>query len=223
MDHRSNILADNSGCQNVIVTFNGINNHVRIGRLQRLQSLIIDIRGDGNVVDIGRSPRYGHVRMIVQDHSCVRIGDNTTIEQAYFLARDQTSITIGEDCMISFQVDIRTSDAHGIYDLESGERLNRSQDIEVDDHVWIGQGATLSKGARVGCGAVVGFRAYVQKTNVARNTVVAGSPAREVRRGVIWERNSVDNIFRCADKDLDAHFLSTNQYLQQKRSALSGE
>lgn len=218
-----NALIDNSGCSNVVVTFNGVNNAVTIGRLQSLQSLIIDVRGNGNVVDIGPSPRYGHVRMIVQDHSCVRIGSNTTIEQAYLLARDQTSITIGEDCMISFQVDMRTSDAHGIYDLVSGERLNHSQDIEVDNHVWIGQGATLSKGARVGSGAVVGFRAYVQKTDVASNTVVAGAPAREIRSDIIWDRNSVDNIFLCPEEALDAHFLSTNQYLKKRRRTLFGK
>lgn len=223
MKHSSNVLVNNSGHSSVTVMFGGVDNRVTIGRIQSLQSLIVDVRGDGNVIDIAASPRYGHVRMIVQDHSCVRVGANTTIEQAYFLARDQTSITIGEDCMISFQVDVRTSDAHGIYDLESGERLNRSLDIEVDDHVWIGQGATLSKGARIASGAVVGFRAYVQKTNVAANTIVAGSPAREVRRGIIWDRNSVDNIFYCADEDLDTHFLSTNRYLQQKRAALLGE
>lgn len=222
MTKNSNYLVDNSGQSNVTVTFSGVNNRVTIGRLEKLQSLIVDVRGDGNVVDIGASPRYGHVRMIVQDRSSVRIGEHTTIEQAYLLARDQTSITIGGDCMISFQVDMRTSDAHGIYDFESGERLNNSQDIEVDDHVWIGQAATLSKGARVGRGAVVGFRAYVQKMIVAPNTVVAGSPARKVRSGVIWERNSVDNIYQCPDNALDSYFLSVNEHLQQRRRMLSG-
>lgn len=47
--------------------------------------------------------------MIVQDGSTVLVGEHATIEQAYLLARDRTSIQIGKDCMISFQVDIRTS------------------------------------------------------------------------------------------------------------------
>lgn len=221
MDNDPNVLVNNSGHSNVAVTFSGVNNKVLIEPIKTLQSLIVDVRGDNNKVHIGSSPRYGHVRMIVQDRSQVIIGENTTIEQAYLLARDHTSIKVGKDCMISFQVDIRTSDAHGFYDLESGERLNRSQDIEINDHVWIGQGATLSKGASIGSGAVVGFRSYVQKTIVPANSVVAGSPARVVRTNIIWERNSVENIFCCPEEELDPYFLSNNPHLKRKRSALS--
>lgn len=218
-DIQNNTLINDSGQAAVSVKFRGQNNYVEIGRIENLQSLTIDVQGDGNSVRVQRSPRFGTVRMLVRDASLIEVGEHTTIEGAYFLARDGAHISIGKDCMISFQVNVRTSDAHGIYDLESGSRLNAAQDVEVGDHVWIGQGAMLSKGAKVGSGAVVGYGAYVQKVYVSPNSMVVGAPAREVRRGVIWDRRSAENIYTCSEDEIDPLHLSSSDLLRRRRNS----
>jgi acetyltransferase-like isoleucine patch superfamily enzyme len=57
----------------------------------------------------------------------------------------------------------------------------KSAPIEIQDKVWIGFDVVILKGVRVGEGAIVGARAVVTK-DVEPYTVVAGNPARVVRR-----------------------------------------
>jgi acetyltransferase-like isoleucine patch superfamily enzyme len=54
-------------------------------------------------------------------------------------------------------------------------------DIVVGHDVWIGRGAKILSGVSVGDGAVVGAYSVVSR-DVAPYTVVAGNPAREIRR-----------------------------------------
>lgn len=51
----------------------------------------------------------------------------------------------------------------------------------IDSDVWIGYGAMVRSGVHIGVGAVVGMGSVVTK-DVAPYTVVAGNPAREIRR-----------------------------------------
>lgn len=53
--------------------------------------------------------------------------------------------------------------------------------IRIDDHVWIGQDAVILKGVTIGKGAIVGAFSVVTR-DVEPWTVVAGNPARVVRR-----------------------------------------
>lgn len=53
--------------------------------------------------------------------------------------------------------------------------------IVIEDNVWIGSGAILLPGVRIERNAVVGAGAVVTR-NVPMNTVVAGNPARVIRR-----------------------------------------
>ena len=62
-------------------------------------------------------------------------------------------------------------------------RLNehsKQQRVEVENDVWIGHGAILLKGIRVGNGAIIGAGSVVTKS-VPAYSVVAGNPARVIR------------------------------------------
>jgi maltose O-acetyltransferase len=56
-----------------------------------------------------------------------------------------------------------------------------SADITIGDGVWIGARVTILPGVRIGAGAVIGACALVNR-DVEPNTLVAGVPARLVRR-----------------------------------------
>lgn len=60
-------------------------------------------------------------------------------------------------------------------------RSARSGKTEIGHDVWIGDGATILRGVKVGTGAVIGARAVVTK-DVEPYTVVAGVPARSIRQ-----------------------------------------
>ena len=56
-----------------------------------------------------------------------------------------------------------------------------SMTVEIGNDVWIGEGVCIVSGVKIGDGAVIGAHAVVTK-NVAPYSVVAGVPAREIRK-----------------------------------------
>jgi acetyltransferase-like isoleucine patch superfamily enzyme len=89
------------------------------------------------------------------------------------------SISIGEDCAISWDVQFIDSDQHSI------DGAGGPAPIIVGNHVWIGQRATILKGVRIGDGAAVAAGSVVTK-DVAAGTVVGGVPAKVIKTGVTW-------------------------------------
>jgi acetyltransferase-like isoleucine patch superfamily enzyme len=92
------------------------------------------------------------------------------------------SIKIGDDTMVSWDVEIRDSDTHVI----SREGYVMSKPIQIGSHVWIGCKAMILKGVRIGDGAVVAAGAVVTR-HVPENCLVAGVPARIVKENVKWD------------------------------------
>lgn len=97
-------------------------------------------------------------------------------------------IDIGADVLIADAVTMRDTD----HVFERADATIMAQGIAVhpiviDDDVWIGHGASILKGVRIGRGAVIAAGAVVTK-DVASYTIVGGVPAR-----VIGHRTFADN------------------------------
>lgn len=105
--------------------------------------------------------------------------------------------------MISFNVRITDNNTHSIKAKDRKKDLvnffdhnilytvginNVSKAIKVGNHVWIGRDALILKGVTIGDGAIVAARAVVTH-NVPPNTIVAGNPAKIVKKIL---SNSVD-------------------------------
>jgi phosphonate metabolism protein (transferase hexapeptide repeat family) len=73
--------------------------------------------------------------------------------------------------------DLRREDDQDFFDWR------RSHPVELADDVWIGHGAILLPGVKIGTGAAVGAGAVVTK-DVPPFTIVAGVPAKPLRRRV---------------------------------------
>lgn len=144
-------------------------------------------KGNGNRLILGDGVRWtGHI-LIVGRGRRVEIGPRTTAQGAYILSRG-ADVTIGADCMLSREIEIRATDVHKIYDRETGAHLNPASPVIVGDRVWIAARAILSKGARVPTGCVVGAASFVNRNFAEPDAVIAGTPARIRRRGIRWER-----------------------------------
>jgi maltose O-acetyltransferase len=81
--------------------------------------------------------------------------------------------------MIGPSVQIYTA-AHEIQAEARIQGWEVAKPIMIEDNVWIGGGAILLPGVRIGRNAVVGAGAVVSRS-VPANTVVAGNPARVIR------------------------------------------
>ncbi len=90
-------------------------------------------------------------------------------------------VRIGEQCVIADRAMFIDFD-HGVVEVERPIRLQGiyTRDVEVGSNVWIGYGACILRGVRVGDNAIVGTNSVVTR-DVPANAVVAGVPARIVR------------------------------------------
>lgn len=119
--------------------------------------------------------------------SVVKIGARSAFNGTSVIHAHETGqIRIGRDCLLADNVSISTSHVHKIIDKLTGERLNPPGDIQIDDHVWISQDASIWGGANIGRDCIVGKATMVSKT-FQDSCLIAGSPARVVRENVTWE------------------------------------
>lgn len=127
-----------------------------------------------------------------EDRDCeIRVSKNTTIEEAHLsAAEDGRKLIIGDDCMISRGVFVSTTDSHSIISLQDNRRTNFGADVVLGNHVWVGRNVSIHKGVTVGNNSVLAEHSVITK-DVPCNSIAAGSPARIVRSGIIWDRERV--------------------------------
>ena len=89
--------------------------------------------------------------------------------------------------MLSGDITMDVSDMHSILDVETGERINPPQDIEIGDHVWLAHGVRIMKGAQIGQHSVIGSRSMVLGV-IPAHSLAVGAPARVMRAGITWDR-----------------------------------
>lgn len=125
------------------------------------------------------------------------IGNHTYGEPTILQFDQTTRLIIGRFCSLSDQVTIilggnHRSDWVTTYPFTAfpeqwpeaaaiqGHPASKG-DIIIGHDVWIGYGATILSGVTIGSGAVIGAQAVVS-SNVAPYTIMAGNPAREVKK-----------------------------------------
>lgn len=154
----------------------------------------IRVEGRGSWIFIGRRARLGGCKIFVRGRSCgVALGEAVSWESGAALCyREDQTIILGDDCMLSNDVRLRTEDGHAIFDRTTQQRLNPSASVIIASHVWLGHGATISKGTRIGRGAVIGAESVATGTLDA-HAIHAGVPARMIRKDVTWSRTPAWN------------------------------
>lgn len=177
----------------VTIKLGGCNNRLIIGEGCELSHCEIRLDGDNNLIEIGSRARFSSGKIFLRQTSGqhIRIGADTTVQGAYLLVDEAASIDIGRDCMLSTDILIRTGDKHSILDAVSGERLNPSRDVKIADRVWLGRAVQILKGTVIQSESVVGAGSLVSRAFDEGNCVIAGVPAKVVKRGIRWDRDKL--------------------------------
>lgn len=118
--------------------------------------------------------------VLIQGSGQITIGSNTFIGSFSVLGSNE-EIVIGNNVMIAQAVSIRDTDHNfksmRIPMIKQGITTSK---IVIEDDVWIGYGAVITKGVVIGSGSIIGANAVVTK-DVPQNSIVGGVPARLIK------------------------------------------
>jgi len=160
-------MSYNTKLYNSKIHINGKNNKVIIRSNVYLDGIDIRLWGHNNLLVIGEKTTF-----------------NTDCKISIF---EGTKLIIGDGCMFSYNVDIRTSDGHPIY--QNKKRINMASDISIGNNVWVGSHVVITKGSKVSNGSIIGTKSLVNKSYLHENSLLVGSPAKVINKEVIWERD----------------------------------
>lgn len=127
------------------------------------------------------------------DNCTLTIGRHTKINGATIYLQDpNSSISIGEESMISWGIDIWCTDVHTILN-DKKEPTNPGHTIEIGHHVWIGKDVKIGKNTKVSDHSVVGWGSIVTKKFETPYTLIAGSPAKVLKENIDWNPRCIGN------------------------------
>ena len=179
---------DSSGCKvflgsnlrgNITIFFNGDNSLLYIGNNCFLKKL--DIRS-----------------FQPDDFIAIGSGVTTTSTNTWISGKTAGSakpaIIIGDDCMFSYDIVIRNSDAHPIFNVDTDDQLNEPKGIvHIEPHVWIAERVSILKSVTIGACSILGFGSIITK-DVPRFSVATGIPAVSKQKpDIYWARNTNEN------------------------------
>jgi acetyltransferase-like isoleucine patch superfamily enzyme len=147
--------------------------------------------GRGATLRIGRWAWIGDGTKIRVHEGEVSIGAKTVMGQECTISAYQR-VSIGRECILADRVMLIDFD-HGVVEVERPIRLQGiyKRDVTVGHNVWIGYGACVLRGVRIGDNAIVGTSSVMTR-DVPANAVVGGIPARVIRmrdapRSMRWD------------------------------------
>ena len=136
--------------------------------------------GPKGTVRFGRFVWLGDGTKIRCHEGEVIIGPKTVLGQECTISAYQ-HVRIGEQCVIADRAMFIDFD-HGATEVDRPIRVQGiyKRDVDVGSNVWVGYGACVLRGVRVGDNAVIGTNSVVTR-DVPANAVVGGVPARILR------------------------------------------
>jgi len=190
---RGKVRITNHGAIRIRKEIEGSGHELIVGSDTVLNDTVIHMRGRNNKIIFGANCRVGAgcSFWVEGENAVITIGDGVTFtRECQVNAQEKDmSVTIGNDCMFSNHIIIRTSDSHPIYNAD-GKRINLAKHVVLGNHIWIAPDSTVMKGMTIGDGAIIGSGTIVTK-DVPANTLVVGHPAHVVKEGIRWTREDV--------------------------------
>ncbi len=175
----------------------GQNNNVHIDSPIHECRIDLGISGNNNTIHIrtpfaikGLNIRIGN--HVAAHQAKLNIAEGFSIEGGgnFLLYNSGNTLKIGANCMFSNNVTIRCGDSpHLLFDKDTGEYLDISEGVFIGDHVWVGERVYITKRVSIANESIAAACAVVTKRFEEEHVVLAGNPARIVRRNAQWIRN----------------------------------
>lgn len=146
---------------------------------------------DGGRIIVGRKCSFGDNCELLSK-SWLEMGEKCTMVKDGFISAEYDSpVNIGNDCMFSWPVHVRSNNSHALIDISERQNtsVTKKHYVNIGNHVWIGARSMILFNSDIGSGSVIGASSVV-KGEIPQNCVAAGNPAKVLRTNYSWERNS---------------------------------
>ena len=193
------IISNNVKKSKLKLCVRGKNNKVIINDGCIVEELSISIFAENSTLEIGKNFGFRQLKIVMGADNCnagllknhkMTIGERVTIEGAYIGAWcGNTELTIGDDCMFSNQITILNADSHPIYKKGTKEIINRSSDLHIGNHCWLGKNVTILKNSVIADNCIIGCSSVVSGKYLESHCAIAGNPARVVKTDVDFGMN----------------------------------
>lgn len=140
---------------------------------------------DGGTIVFDGEASIGRGSSLCASGGMITIGNKFSCNANCFIYC-QNRITIGEDVLLGWNINIRDNDGHPLTD-ENGLIINPSKEIIIGNCVWIASYVDILKGVSLPDGTVVGTRSLVTHSVDKKNTLIAGIPAKIIKEQIFWK------------------------------------
>lgn len=206
---------EKSSASNSKIFFTGKGNILCVEDGVKLDNSTIRFNGSNSIVYVCENSHRIFLNISTFNSSTIFVGKGSYFNGAINIAAaEYQNIIIGDDCLFSFGIWIRTADPHLIFDVESKKRINPSKGVLIGDHVWIGQDAMILKGSQIGSGSIVGGRSVVSGKELDSNCCYGGNPAKKLRSSIFFAHDCV-NDWTVSDTEKHSE-CDTEQWIYQE-------
>ncbi|WP_319421336.1 acyltransferase [Pleurocapsa sp. FMAR1] len=151
-----------------------------VGFLNKHDLSFLNISGQLQIngkVELGKGCRLD----ICQNAICIL--DNCTINGKTNLIIAH-GLTIGKESTISWGCEFLDKDWH---EINYEGKKEKSPEIVIGDRVWIGSNCKILKGVHIANNSVVAANSVVTKSFAEEKVLIAGNPAKIIKRNVEWK------------------------------------
>lgn len=176
---------------NSTISFKGTNNVLYCEGNVKLIGANFSFEGNNSLVYLSSAQHSQYsFNLIIYNDSTFFIGrENNMSSPININIQENQNVIIGAGGSISSGVNIRTADIHPIYDNQSKKRINFAKSVFIGDHVWIGHLAYISRGVKIGSGAIVENYSFIpHNSKIYSNSLVVGNPAKIEKTNVFYTK-----------------------------------
>jgi acetyltransferase-like isoleucine patch superfamily enzyme len=161
------------------IRVSGQNNKIILHKPYKFVGNAIVINGDNNNIELfGTNLSISNTYFCMEPrahHRSIVIGKNSYIGQAKLMCfGSDDKLHIGEECLLSSGIHIRTGDSHAIIDHTTKKLLNKHGSVFIGNHCWFGVDSFVSKKVTIPNNTIIAAKAAVVCSFDQSYTILGG-------------------------------------------------
>ena len=168
-------------------------------RVSRFWGLCVKFKGKNSVINIYEPCKFkfqvganrSHIIINGDNNNIIDIGHNIIMTSGVdidFANACGLNFKIGDNCLFGQNIKFMLGDYHTLFSTITREQVNLPKTgIEIGDNVWLARNVTFLKDTKISSNSIVGYGSLVTKKFDDSNVIIAGVPAKIVKRHVYWQ------------------------------------